>query len=315
MKRVRLWRGLVELKFHTLDVFTKERFGGNPLAVVHDADELSTAQMKSIAAEFNLSETVFVLKPEGPAHSAKVRIFTPKTEMPFAGHPTIGTAVLLAELRAVEAGGRRDALVILEEQIGPVRVGVRMRKEDNLPSFAEFDGPKVAVDAGEPPATEDIAQALGLIPAEIGFSNHQPKLFDAGAKVLFVPVTSRQVLAKAVPNLSHWKHALGEAAQLGAYVYCNQPEHVKAHFRARLFAPEHGIMEDPATGSAAAAFAGVVQHFDMLPDGMHKRYIEQGYEMGRPSQIDLSIEVEGGQLGGLRIGGYAVRVSEGVLTL
>jgi trans-2,3-dihydro-3-hydroxyanthranilate isomerase len=305
----------MELKFHTLDVFTKERFGGNPLAVVHDADELSTAQMTSIAAEFNLSETVFVMKPDGAAHSAKVRIFTPKIELPFAGHPTVGTAVLLAELRAAETGGRRDALVILEEGIGPVRIGVRMPEEDNQPSFAEFDGPKVAVAAGEPPATGDIAQALGLIPSELGFSNHRPTLYDAGVKVLFVPVASRQVLAKTAPNMTHWKQALGEASQLGAYVYCNQPEHMNAHFRARLFAPEHGILEDPATGSAAAAFAGVIQHFDMLPDGMHKRYIEQGYEMRRPSQIDLSIEVEGGQLGGLRIGGYAVRVSEGVLTL
>jgi len=232
----------MELKFHTLDVFTKERFGGNPLAVVHDADELSTAQMKSIAAEFNLSETVFVMKPEGPAHSAKVRIFTPKVELPFAGHPTVGTAVLLAELRAVETGGMRDALVILEEKIGPVRVGVRMSEDGHLPSFSEFDGPQVAVAAGEPPAPEDIAQALGLIPAEIGFSNHRPTLFDAGVKVLFVPVASRQVLAKAAPNMAHWSQALGDASQLGAYVYCNQPEHVKAHYRARQFAPEHGVM-------------------------------------------------------------------------
>ena len=127
--------------------------------------------------------------------------------------------------------------------------------------------------------------------------------------------TTIRRLAKPAPNLAHWAQALQGIAGSGVFVYCNQPEHVTAHFRARVFAPDHGVLEDPATGSAVAAFAGVVQRFDRLPDGMHKREIEQGYEMGRPSQIELSLEVEGGKLSGLRIGGYAVRMSEGVLTI
>lgn len=305
----------MELKFHTLDVFTRERFGGNPLAVVHGADDLSTELMQTIAAEFNLSETVFVMKPERPAHSAKVRIFTPKAELPFAGHPTVGTAVLLAEERSIETGGGRDALVILEEQVGLVRAGVRIAATPGEASFAEFDGPKIPVMEDAAPDKADIAAAVGLIPGEIGYSNHRPAIFDAGVRILCVPVGSREALAKAAPNLSHWNSALGEFARVEAYFYCNQPEHADAHFRARMFAPHHGIMEDPATGAAAAAFAGVVQHFDRLPDGSHKRHIEQGYEMGRPSEIELSLEVEGGKLTGLRIGGYAVRVSKGVLTL
>lgn len=303
----------MQLKFHTLDVFTKERFGGNPLAVVLGADDLTDAQMQTIAGEFNLSETVFVMGAERPAHSAKLRIFTPKAELPFAGHPTVGAAVLLAELRSAETGGGGDALVMLEEQVGLVRAGVKI-SEDGA-SFAEFDGPKVPVRVDEVPEREDIAQALGLIPGEIGFSNHRPAIFDGGARFLFVPVASRDALAKAFPNMAHWKSALKGAAGVGVFVYCNQPDHNKAHYRARMFAPGHGIMEDPATGGAAAGFAGVVQHFDGLPDGQHKRHIEQGYEMGRPSQIQLSLEVEGGALTGLRIGGYAVRVSEGLLTI
>jgi len=311
----------VELKFHTLDVFTETRFGGNPLAVVLDADDLDARQMQTIAAEFNLSETVFVMKPERLSHSAKVRIFTPKAELPFAGHPTVGTAALLAELRASETGGGGNALVILEEGVGPVRVGVRVRAGSGDSgngaaqiSYAEFDGPKVSVQAGDPPAIDDIAQAISLIPGEIGFSNHRPVVFDAGAQFLFVPVSSRDVLGKATPNLTYWRDALGDAG-VGVFVYCNAPEHVSAQFRARVFAPDHGIMEDPATGSAAAAFAGVIQHFDGLPSGMHKRRIEQGYEMGRPSQIDISVEVEAPRLTGLRIGGYVVRVSEGRITV
>lgn len=305
----------VELKFHTLDVFTRNRFGGNPLAVVHGADDLSGAQMQTIAAEFNLSETVFVMKPERPTHSAKVRIFTPKAELPFAGHPTVGTAVLLAELRAEETGGGGDALVTLEEPVGLVRAGVRIATQKGDATFAEFDGPKIPAMESAVPDTADIAAAVGLIPGEIGYANHRPAIFDAGARILCVPVGSRDVLAKAAPNLSQWNNALGDFAGVEAYLYCNQPEHATAHYRSRMFAPSHGIMEDPATGAAAAAFAGVVQHFDQLPNGSHKRHIEQGYEMGRPSQIELSLEVAGGKLSGLRIGGYAVRVSAGTITV
>ena len=305
----------MELKFHTLDVFTRSRFGGNPLAVVLGADGLSAEMMQTIAAEFNLSETVFVLKPEGPAHSARLRIFTPKAELPFAGHPTVGTAVLLGELRAVETGGGRDALVVLEEQVGVVRAGVRIAATPGEGSFAEFDGPKVPVMESRVPDTADIAMAVGLIPGEIGYSNHRPTIFDAGVRILCVPVGSRDVLAKAAPDMTHWNRLFDAISIKEGYFYCNQPGHAEAHYRARMFAPGHGVMEDPATGAAAAAFAGVVHHFDQLPDGLHKRHIEQGYEMGRPSQIELSLEVEGGALTGLRIGGHAVRVSEGVLTI
>lgn len=305
----------MDLKFHTLDVFTKVRFGGNPLAIVLGADGLDTETMQKIAAEFNLSETVFVMAAERPAHSAKIRIFTPKSELPFAGHPTIGTAVLLAELREAETGGGQDSLVILEEQIGLVRAGVRIGPRQGDATFAEFDGPKVPVMVEERPANEDIAQALGLISGEIGFSNHKPTIFDGGAKFLFVPVASRDVLIRSAPNLAYWKSALKEAAGVGVFVYCNQPDHASAHYRARMFAPGHGVMEDPATGSAAAGFAGVVHYFDSLRDGLHKRQIEQGYEMGRPSQIELSVEVEAGKLAGVRVGGYAVRVSEGLIRL
>ncbi|MFY0614292.1 MAG: PhzF family phenazine biosynthesis protein [Hyphomicrobiaceae bacterium] len=305
----------MELRFHTLDVFTRTRFGGNPLAIVLDADGLSTETMQTIAAEFNLSETVFVMKPEGHAHSAKVRIFTPKAELPFAGHPTVGTAVLLGEERAAQTGSGRDALVVLEENIGLVRAGVRLGAAAGEATFAEFDGPKVPVKESKSPDIADIAMAAGLIPGEIGYANHRPAIFDAGVRILCVPVGSREILAKAAPDMSHWHRVFDAHSVTEGYFYCNQPAHAEAHYRARMFAPGHGVMEDPATGAAAAAFAGVVHHFDQLPDGLHKRHIEQGYEMGRPSQIELSVEVQGGMLTGLRIGGYAVRVSEGVLTL
>src|SRR5690606_19460775 len=142
--RVRAFQGNsthMALPLYTLDVFTDQRFAGNPLAVIAEADGLSTEQMQAIAAELNLSETVFLQTPHNPAHSARARIFTPRSELPFAGHPTIGTAVLLASLRTPMINGERDAIVVLEEGIGTVRVGVRLRA-DGAP-FAEFDAPKL----------------------------------------------------------------------------------------------------------------------------------------------------------------------------
>jgi trans-2,3-dihydro-3-hydroxyanthranilate isomerase len=296
----------MHLPYHVLDVFTEERFGGNPLAVVLDADGLDGARMQRIAREFNLSETVFVLKPEHAAHTARVRIFTPARELPFAGHPTVGTGALLALLRAPEPAGRGDALIVLEEGVGIVRVGVRLRP--GAAPYAEFDAPKLPTEDGTLPPADRLAAALGLIPSEIGFENHRPTRYGAGNVFAFVPVASLDAIGKARVATTHWDGALQGQ---GAFLYCRQAVHTTSSFHARMFAPDLGIPEDPATGSAAAAFAGVVHRFDALPDGAHKRVIEQGYEMGRPSTIALTVEVEYGKLAAVRIGGHAVPVAEG----
>ena len=308
MSRARCDPGeLMRLQFHTLDVFTATRFGGNPLAVVHDADALDSRVMQAIAREFNLSETVFVTKPSNPAHSARIRIFTPMAEIPFAGHPTIGTAILLADLRSSALGGGRSAIIALEEQIGVVRVGVRLLA--GQPPFAEFDAPKLPEDMGSVPAIEDIAAAVGLIPSEIGFENHRPTRFSAGLPFHFIPVRSLAAIRRCRSVTSRWVQAFG--AEGAVYLYCRETEHNSAHFHARMFDPAHGIPEDPATGSAAAAFAGVIARFDEPPGGEHRYGIEQGFEMARPSRIQLSIVMNDGQLQAARIGGHAVRVTDG----
>jgi trans-2,3-dihydro-3-hydroxyanthranilate isomerase len=299
--------GGMRLDYHVLDVFTDTRFGGNPLAVVLDADGLDGARMQAIAREFNLSETVFVLKPQNGAHTARLRIFTPAVELPFAGHPTVGTAALLAEIKAASLPG--DALVVLEEGIGSVRVGVRMRA--GSAPFAEFDAPKLPEDAGTMPSVERLAAALSLIPAEVGFENHKPTKFAAGNTFGFVPIASLEAMGKARVAAHHWDTAFKGLGLAGAFLYCRQTVHVTSAFHARVFAPDTGVAEDPATGSAAVGLAGVIQRFDALPDGLHKRQIEQGYEMGRPSTIVLSLEVQHGKLHTVRIGGHAVRVAEG----
>jgi trans-2,3-dihydro-3-hydroxyanthranilate isomerase len=300
------------LDFFTLDVFTAQRLAGNPLAVVLDADALDPVRMQAIAREFNLAETVFVMKPANPAHSARVRIFTPMKELPFAGHPTIGTAVLLAELRAPDAAGR-DAIIALEETVGLVRAGVRLRP--GAAPYAEFDAPRLPADVGTAPPPERLAAALGLLPSEVGFANHRASQFSAGLAFTFVPVASLEAIARAEVLPQHWAAAFGSARSGMVFLYCRETVHTTSSFHARMFAPGAGIAEDPATGSAAAAFAGVVHRFDVLPDGTHKRIIEQGYEMGRPSEITLAVEVDAGKLVAVRIGGSAVRVAEGRITV
>ena len=303
----------MQLQFHTLDVLTETRFGGNPLAVVLDAGALTPEQMQTIARELNLSETVFVLPAENPAHSARMRIFTPLKEIPFAGHPTVGTATLLAELRLHSAGVEQDALVVLEQTCGTLRVGVRVRP-GHAP-FAEFDAPRLPAEAGVLPPIDKLAAAVSLIPSEIGFENHKPVCFAAGNAFAFIPVATLDGMARAHVEPGPWAETLREQGLVGAYLYTRQCEHQASAFHARLFAPDFGIPEDPATGSAAVCLAGVVQHFDRLPDGDYKRIIEQGFEMQRPSLINLSMAIQGGKLSNVRIGGHSVRVSEGTLTV
>ena len=300
------------LAYHTLDVFTRTRYAGNPLAIVMDADSLETARMQQIAREFNYPETVFILKPENAAHSARIRIFTPSAEVPFAGHPTIGTAVLLAELRMRGIPGNHDALIALEEEVGVVRVGVRLR--EGQATFAEFDAPKLPVMAGSLAPVEQLGAALGLMTNEIGFANHKPSRFSAaGTSFAFIPISTHEAISRAEVRRPAWDAAFGGQGLIGAYLYCRDTVHNGASFHCRMFAPDVGIPEDAATGSAAAMFAGVILAFDTLPDGTHRKTIEQGFKMGRPSEVSLALEVQQGQLHNVRIGGAVVRVSEGQL--
>jgi trans-2,3-dihydro-3-hydroxyanthranilate isomerase len=303
----------MQLDYHCLDVFTDTPLAGNPLAVVLEADALGDDLMQRVAREFGFSETVFLTRPLDPTHSARMRIFTPRAEVPFAGHPTVGTAVLLADLRGPSSDGSRSALVVLEQGIGIVRAGVRLAS--GRPAFAEFDTPRLPERLADLATPDLLADALGLIPSEIGFANHKPTQFAAGNAFAFVPVASLDAIAEARVVQAAWQAAFAGHSILGVMVYCRQTRHAGADFHARVFAPDFGVAEDPATGSAAAAFAGVIQHFDALPAGTHRRRIEQGYEMGRPSQVELELVVAERRLSAVRIGGHAVRVMRGTLTL
>lgn len=291
-----------------LDVFTSTPLEGNGLAVVLDSSGLTGEAMQKIAREFNLSETVFVFPPDNPVHEAKVRIFTPAEELSFAGHPTIGTAVLLAVERGRVASG--DALLILEEGAGPVRCGVSLR--DGV-GRARFDAPLLPSQAVMALSADGVAAALGIAAADVGFENHAPSGYTmAGVGYVFVPLRNRAVVAASRPVMPAFKDVFGERI---VYVYARDTVGVGRQIHARMFAPTLGIAEDPATGAAAVVLAAVLHRFDAHPAGSHTAIIEQGFEMGRPSLIELEFDVTAEGLAAVRIGGEAVVVARGTLSV
>ncbi|WP_163271399.1 PhzF family phenazine biosynthesis protein [Chelativorans alearense] len=300
-------------RYQIYDVFTQQRLAGNPLAIVLDAEGLDDPTMQKIAGEFNLSETVFVGPPENPVHTARIRIFTPRQELPFAGHPTVGAAIALSQQGDI-GRGERTLIVVLEENVGPVRCAV---STGNGAAFAEFDLPRLPEPVAFDVPSEVVAAALGLSHHEIGFENHVISAWSAGVPYVCVPVANLKAAGRARLDAGLWEElAPGGGAVLGdPYVYCRETVNHDCAFHARMFAPGAGIPEDPATGSAAAAFAGAVVIYDEPVDGTHRHWIEQGIEMGRPSRIRLEIEVAGRAIEAARIGGAAVKVAEGSLSL
>jgi trans-2,3-dihydro-3-hydroxyanthranilate isomerase len=304
-------------RYYTLDVFTETPLAGNPLAVVLDADDLSGAQMQAIAREFNLAETVFVCMPRDPVNTARIRIFTIGAELPFAGHPIVGTAILLARLNAPEmmrsSGGVRIAL---EEMAGLVPCDVSQRA--NGVARAVFRTPKLSERRPFEGDLSLIDRAIGVDAAAIGFDAHEVSLWHSGIGYVMVPVKSLADLAKVgIRDLSVWEKAFGRSPdgerEVSIYVY-TRAEPGSAHdVRARMFMPSLGMPEDPATGSAVACFAGAAVAFERPADGSHQILIGQGYELGRPSDIALDVRVENGALTESHIGGSAVLVSEGLL--
>lgn len=280
------------MRYLIADVFTDVAYGGNQLAVFPDAAGLDTRQMQAMAREMNFAESTFVLPGGAPGHF-RVRIFTPKTELDFAGHPTVGTAVALAHLGRTD--GRGD--IVLEENIGPVRVTLR-------PGGATFfmDGPAEVRPHSVVPVA--LADAIGLKRTQLAADPWQA---GYGTAFMLVPVRDQAAVAEAVLQSDRW-NALTQGlwAARAVYVYAaTRHDGDTTHIHARMFAPALGMAEDPATGSAAAALAGSLD-----TDATHL-VIDQGVEMGRPSRIEAHITRTAGAVTGISIGGGAVVVAEG----
>lgn len=294
---------MTALPFATCDVFTDTPYAGNPLAIVEGADALTTEQMQAIAREFNLSETIFVQAPDDPGHSARVRIFFPTAEIPFAGHPTIGCAIHLARRR--NAGPDWDDRITLEEVAGLVPVTVTCR-EGRI--RAEFTAPQLPTPMGGDTSAELIGPALGLSAGQVGYGHHVPRVWKAGPDFLFVPLAGPHALAAAKPTGAAWTE-LSRNTNESVFLYTPAGD---GSFRTRMFAPDHGVPEDPATGSASAIFAAqLLAGGDLAPEGTTTFRLIQGVEMGRPSDIGLSVDCTGGKITAIRIAGGAVPIMSG----
>ena len=296
--------------FCTLDVFTDKPFCGNQLAVLPDARGLDTEQMHAIAREFNLSETVFVFPPEDPAHTRRLRIFTPGGELPFAGHPTIGTAHALAALGHIPLTGD-ETNIIFEEGVGPVPV--RIRSRNGAPVFAELSVAKLPEIGAPPPSRSALAELLSLEVADLTGGTWSPQSVSTGVPFLFIPVRDRTVLKRARVRLDKWEATLKASWAPEMFVFARDAELEGSHVRARMFAPGLGIGEDAATGSACAALGGYLAARDPQKDGTLRWVVEQGFEMGRPSILEVEADKIDGKITGIRVGGASVMVSRGEL--
>lgn len=300
----------MDVNFVTLDVFTSRTFGGNPLAVITDARNLTTEQMQAIAAEFNHSESTFVLPPEDPSDTAVVRIFMPTQEIPFAGHPNVGTAVALA--RAGEAFGKPIGDVVrFQEQLGVVEIEII--REAGVAVGARFTAPGAA-QFGSKFEEQAIAECAGLSIEDICGDRHLPQLVTLGIGFVFAEVKSVEALQRCEAVLERFKIHLPTETAGGLYLYARSGEGADISIRSRMFSPLDGIGEDPATGSAAAMLGGLLGRLEPGADDLTVT-IDQGVEMGRPSRIDVGVRRSANGVQAVKVGGNAVPVTRGVFSL
>jgi len=295
-------------RFLTADVFTDRPFGGNPLAVFPDARGIPGERMQQIAREFNLSETVFVLPPEDPAHTRKLRIFAPASELPFAGHPTVGTAFVLAATDEIPLTGG-ETHIVFEEGVGPVPVMIRA--EGGKPVFSQLTAAKLPEVGPPPPPLPELAEMLSLDPADLLDGKDAPEAVSCGVPFLYIPLRDRDAVRRARLVLDRWEALVAGYWATEVYVFARDPELPGSHARSRMFAPRMGITEDPATGAATASFGGYLASRAPERDGTLRWVIEQGFEMGRPSILHLEVDKQDGRITAVRVGGSSVLVSEG----
>jgi trans-2,3-dihydro-3-hydroxyanthranilate isomerase len=300
----------VKLPFCTVDVFTEQRFGGNPLAVFVDAPELPDAVMQNIARELNLSETVFIVRPRDSRAKWRLRIFTVARELPFAGHPTIGAAQVLVEQGLAGVSGDLGSF-LFEEQVGLVPINVTRRANGTW--FAQLTTATLPQEGAPAPPVAELAKLLNVAESDILQAGDFPQFFSCGVPFLFVPVRNRRVLERISVDSAVSRKIRATAGSSEVFVFSYDPEREGSSIRARMFADGLGIAEDPATGSAAAALAGYLAQRAGQEQGTLRWTIEQGFEMGRPSLIYLEVDMAKGAAAAVRVGGTAVRVTDGVL--
>src|SRR5262249_46915594 len=300
----------MQRRYVTVDVFTDRAFGGNPLAVVLDAEGLSAAQMQAIATEFNYSETTFVLPPRDKAHDAEVRIFTVRSEIPFAGHPNVGTAFVLAS-RATSPPAR----LLFGEKAGLVPVAIT--SANGKITNAELTAPQPLKRLTQVPVAK-AAACLSLSVADITTDRHVPHIISVGLPFLAVEVASREALKRAKPNAEAFTRTLPLDGNDAIYFYTSDVPAAEAPcaVQARMLHPgASGLTEDPATGSATAAAAALFADLENTRDGELKMTVGQGFDMGRPSILLTRVRKQGGKVVSAHVGGSCVFMMEGTLSV
>jgi trans-2,3-dihydro-3-hydroxyanthranilate isomerase len=295
-------------RFYTADVFTNQQFSGNPLAVFPDAEGLTTPQMQQIANEFNLSETVFVLPPQEVKHAKQLRIFTPHHELPFAGHPTVGTAVVLASIGEMVCDAPETS-AIFEEGVGPIPITIRTAAGQAI--YAQFSVAQLPAFGPPAPPPEAVAAALSLTVDDLALHTTPIQTASCGVPFMYVPVRHLAAVERVQVNQTAFNQLPKSEWTSQLYVYTRETVTPDADVHARMFAPALGVGEDPATGSAAASLAGVLALTTTPSSGTLRWRIEQGFEMQRPSLIDVEADVPDGVITAVRVGGQAVLISQG----
>ena len=298
----------MKYRYYICDVFTETRFGGNQLAVLPQAVGLSTQQMQEIAREFNFSETTFVF-PATAGHTRHVRIFTPTREIPFAGHPNVGTAFVLAS--AGEFGEIKSSLTVTFEEEGGL-VSVAIQEAGGKVASCELTAPQ-ALSFGKTLPVELVAAAISIDSKDVVTKTHGPQVASVGLPFIMVELRDRSVLERTRINMGGFEALAAEDVMPDVYLYTRGTDGFD--IRARMFAPLSGVPEDPATGSANCALAGLLAHYSQDSNGSFSWRIAQGVEMGRPSTLIARAEKKDGVVQTTRIGGAAVLVSEGTIYL
>jgi trans-2,3-dihydro-3-hydroxyanthranilate isomerase len=295
---------MTDLRFVTMDVFTSQRHSGNPLAVMIHADSIPDAAMAKIAREFNLSETVFIQSPDQAGSRAKLRIFTPGAELPFAGHPTIGAAIYLAQ----SSSAASDSFV-LETKAGLVSVSVDTKDGGTQ---ARLRAPQIPQSLAAV-APDQLAAALSLPMDALVTGAFAPQAWSVGSPFNFVGLKDRATLSSAKVNNSVWAEIEAQSGSLKIFAFTLEDWAGGTKIDARMFAPSIGVPEDPATGSASAALVGLLTRAQAKTPGHHAWTISQGVDMGRPSIIGIEAQVDEDGLREVFVSGHAVFVSEGHL--
>ncbi|SDL10178.1 trans-2,3-dihydro-3-hydroxyanthranilate isomerase [Catalinimonas alkaloidigena] len=295
----------MEYTYYLCDVFSDTAFGGNPLAVVPEASGLTSEQMQQMAREFNFSESTFVL-PAERGHTRKVRIFTPTREIPFAGHPNVGTAFVLASVG--ELGDiPTSTQITFEEKAGLVDITVT--RLDNGRFACELKAPE-PFSLGKTLSVETVAAALSLSPEELVVANHPPQVASVGLPFVLVEVRDLAALQRSRPHFDRLLDIKAQGIEPDIHVYCRSND--AFDLRARMFAPLDGVPEDPATGSANCALTALLTHLRTEESGQFAYTIAQGVEMGRPSLLESRAEKKAGSVTSVWIGGQAVMMSKGI---